>query len=92
MVVVSTKLLILAALIALFSACSADPRTQAKRAADAYIEKANHRDLLKRSVTVTESGPQWVVTYHVPEGYAGGDCVVSVDKETMKIVASACGQ
>jgi uncharacterized lipoprotein len=91
-VVVSTKPLTLATLIALLSACSSDPRTQAKRAADAYIKKGNHPDLLKRSVTVTESGRQWVVTYHVPEGYAGGDCVFSVDKRTMKVLGSVCGQ
>jgi uncharacterized lipoprotein len=86
------KPLIFTAPIAFLSACSSDPQTQAKRAADAYIQKAYHLDPLKRSVTVTGSGPQWTVTYHVPEGYAGGDCIVSVEKQTMKVVASVCGQ
>jgi len=90
--VVRTKPLVLAALTALLPACSADPRTQAKNVADAYVRHFGEDRLLQRSVTVADDGSRWAVTYNLPEGYAGGDCVVWVDKRTMEVGAHMCGQ
>lgn len=40
----------------------------------------------RREVTVRDSGERWAVIYRVPPGYAGGDFIVFVDKQSMKPV------
>jgi hypothetical protein len=78
------------------SACSdqdagRDPRTQAKEVADLYLEKIQGPNRLKR-VSVEDEGTRWRVTYHLPEGWAGGDNIIWVDKRTMTVVDSLSWQ
>jgi hypothetical protein len=75
-------------------ACTAkveEPKDQAKRAADAYLASISMSDP-ERPVEVKDAGPHWVVIYHVPQGWAGGDRLVWVDKRTMKVADSIAWQ
>lgn len=66
-------------------------RAHARRVADAYLDSVSMRDT-GRSVTVDDAGTRWLVTYHLPEGWAGGDGTVWVDKRTMTVVDSVFEQ
>ena len=82
----------LALMVALAACSQLTPDEQAKaaarRVADAYMKaRGLHREGgPERPVSITDEGPHRVVTYHVPEGWAGGSSYVSVDKRTMRVV------
>lgn len=85
----------LALMIAIaIAACTPTPQEKAQRVADAYMETIGmaREGGPKGLVTVTEEGPHWIVTYHVPEGWAGGETMVAVDKRTMRAVDHIGGQ
>lgn len=88
----SAPALLIAGIFAAAACARPDPeagaKAQARRAADAYMKARGMERKIdpERRVTVETEGPHWVVTYHVPEGWAGGAAYVSVDKRTMEVV------
>ena len=85
-----TPLMLLTCLaLPLAHACSphgppADPRAEAKEIADDYLKSRSLYDA-RRQVSVRDETTEWVVVYHVPEGYAGGGLQVGVDKQTKTV-------
>ncbi len=58
---------------------------------NAYLEKIDPREL-EKPVSVKDEGATWLIVYHGLRDWAGGDRLVSVDKRTMKVVASVAWQ
>jgi len=74
--------------------CFQTPQEEARQVADAYMEKRNlaREGAVAREVTIKDEGSDWLVTYHLSEGHAGGDLLVWVDKRTMTPVQFIGGQ
>jgi hypothetical protein len=82
-------------LVFLAASCNAHTppaeRAEAQRVADSLMAS---KGLLspRLRVTVDDAGQEWLVTYQIPEGSAGGDHRIWVNKRTMKVVASVGSQ
>jgi len=63
---------------------NSDNQSQARQVADAYTD-FDPTAGPQRRVTVQDAGQYWLVTYHVPEGWTGGERWVWVDKKEMKV-------
>jgi hypothetical protein len=70
---------------------SSDPREQAKQVADTYLDQ-NYNSHRQSQATVKDLGSEWQVIYHLPPGWTGGEKVVGVDKNTMKVTGFVAGQ
>ncbi|MEA3016264.1 MAG: hypothetical protein QOI38_986 [Sphingomonadales bacterium] len=81
----------LALLLALSACAPSDPRQRAqdaaRRVADSYMEERGWDGRRHPGpVTVEEDGPHWIVSYRLPEGSAGGESYVWVDRNSMRAV------
>ena len=86
---ISLPLMILAAACA-----SQDDTTQRKNAEEIATRYLKSKSMLDQSLrtSVDDAGESWVVTYYTPEGAAGGNQHVWVDKRTMEVVSSVGSQ
>ena len=60
------------------------PKAKAQEVANNYL-KSRSIWSERRPVTIEDSGSAWLVIYHVPEGYTGGEQRVWVDKRKMEV-------
>ena len=75
--------------LALAVSCSpiSSPEHQAVEAANAYMASQGlSRAVEGRRVTVRDDGKQWAVIFLLPQGSAGGDTTVFVDKHSHQAV------
>lgn len=69
----------------------ADPKVQARQAADAYLASISLESSAKLA-TVEDNGETWLVIYHGRKDWSGGDRLVFVDKKTMQVTNSVAWQ
>lgn len=69
----------------------AGSRAQARRVADAYLNSISTSNP-ERPVSVEDQGDKWLVVYHGPVDWAGGDRLVWVDKKTMTVIDTVAYQ
>lgn len=85
----SVRAVLSIALVVAIGACGSanQPQQQAIKAADAYrAERGFAWAGDNRRVAVRDDGKHWAVVYHAPEGAAGGDFIVFVDKQSRRAV------
>jgi hypothetical protein len=73
------------------SAQFTDPKAEAKATADEYLKSRSLYDA-RRQVTVRDEKTEWVVVYHVPDGWTGGEQRVGIDKQSKKVIGFVAWQ